>query len=258
MKEALHAEWTKLRTLAGTAWLLIGTVALTVGMSAAVCAAVEYSAASSHQDPTKISLAGVDLGQTIVAILAVLAITGEYSTGMIRTTLTATPKRHTVLAAKSAIVGAVTLAAGATAVLGCVAVGRLILPGRGFTEAHGYQLLSFADGPTLRAAGGSVLYFALIALLSLGVATIVRDSAIAIAIVLGLLYLFPIVASLVTDPDWQRRLQQIGPMTAGRAIRSTTNLDDLPIGPWAGVAVLAGWAAAAVVGGGLLLRARDA
>ena len=63
---------------------------------------------------------------------------------------------------------------------------------------------------------------------------------------------------MVTDPDWQRHLQQIGPMTAGLAIQTTINLDDLPISPWAGLGVLAAWAAAALLAGGLLLRARDA
>ena len=252
------AEWTKLRTLPGTGWLLLGAVALTVGISAAVCAAVEYSPSNPDQDLAKISLAGIDVGQTIIAMLAVLAITGEYSSGMIRTTLTATPKRRTVLAAKALIVGAVTLVVGAVAALGSVAVGRLILPGRGFTEAHGFPLLSLTDGLTLRATAGSVLYLFLIALLSLGVATIVRESAIGIAAVLGLVFLFPIVASLVADPDWQRRLQRIGPMTAGLAIQRTTNLDDLPIGPWAGMGVLTAWAAIALLAGGMALRARDA
>ena len=73
--------------------------------------------------------------------------------------------------------------------------GRLLLPGNGFTTAHGYPLLSLGDGPTLRAAAGSVLYLALIALLSLGIATPVRDSAAAIGVVLGLLYLFPIISA---------------------------------------------------------------
>jgi hypothetical protein len=84
------------------------------------------------------------------------------------------------------------------------------------------------DGPTLRAAAGSVLYLALIALLSLGTATAVRDSATAIGIVLGLLYLFPIIAQLVTDPHWQRHLQQLGPMTAGLTIQATTTCAACP------------------------------
>jgi ABC-2 type transport system permease protein len=94
------------------------------------------------------------------------------------------------------------LAAGTIAVLGSVLAGRLILPGNGITPAHGYAPLSLADGPVLRAAAGSVLYLALVGLLSLGVATAVRDSATAIGIVLGLLYLFPMIAAAATNPDW--------------------------------------------------------
>ncbi len=80
----------------------------------------------------------------------------------------------------------------------------------------------------------------------------------AIGVVLGLLYLFPILAQVVSDPDWRQRLQQVGPMTAGLAIQATTGLDRLPISPWGGLGVLAAWAATALVAGGLLLRLRDA
>jgi ABC-2 type transport system permease protein len=139
-----------------------------------------------------------------------------------------------------------------------VLTGRFILPGHGFTAARGFPPLSLADGPVLRAAAGSVLYLALIALLSLGAATAVRDSAAAIGTALGLLYLFPLVAAVVTDPHWQRHLEQIGPMSAGLAIQATTGLRTLPLSPWAGLGVLAAWAAAALLTGGLLLRRRDA
>jgi ABC-2 type transport system permease protein len=110
----------------------------------------------------------------------------------------------------------------------------------------------------LRAAAGSVLYLALIALLSLGLATAVRDSAVAIGAVLGLLYLFPILSQVVSAPDWQRHLEQIGPMSAGLEIQASTGLRSLPISPWAGLGVLAAWAAAALLAGGLLLSMRDA
>ncbi len=258
MRQALHAEWTKLRTVAGTFWLLLGVVALTVGLSAMVAAAITCPSAGCDQDPAKLSLTGIQLGQTLVAILAVLAISSEYSSGMIRITLSAMPRRTTVLAAKAAIVSGLVLAAGTIAVLASVLAGRLLLPGHGFTAAHGYSLLSLGDGPVLRAAAGSVLYLALIALLSLGVATAVRDSATAIGVVLGLLFLFPIIIQSVTDPHWQRHLRQISPMTAGLTIQATTNLRSLPISPWAGLGVLAAWAAAALLAGGLLLRLRDA
>jgi ABC-2 type transport system permease protein len=115
------------------------------------------------------------------------------------------------------------------------------------------------DGPALRAAAGSVLYLALIALLSLGLATALRDSAASITVTLGLLYIVPVLADLGTlDPAWEHRLQRYGPMTAGLAIQGTKNLNKLPIGPWPGLGVLAAWAAAALLAGGLLLRLRDA
>jgi ABC-2 type transport system permease protein len=258
MRPALRAEWTKLRTVASPRWLLLGTIAVTVALSAAVTSVMTCGAAGCGGDTTKLSLTGVELGQALVAILAAGVISGEYSTGMIRTTLTAMPHRATMLAAKAVTLTSVVAAAGTVAVLGSLLAGRLILPGHGFTAARGYPALSLADGPTLRAAVGSVLYLTLIALLSLGIAAAMRDSATSIGIVLGLLYLFPIISEAIADPHWQRLLQRIGPMSAGLAIQATTDLRSLPISPWAGLGVLAAWAAAALLAGGLLLRMRDA
>jgi ABC-2 type transport system permease protein len=215
MKHELHAEWTKLRTVTGTGWLLLAIIILTVALSAAAAASVTRTSASCNYDAAKLSLTGVHLGQVAVAMLSVLAICAEYSTGMIRTTLAAMPRRPTVLAAKAAILTSMTLAAG------------------------------------------TVLYLGLIALLSLGIATAVRDSAVAIGVVVGLLYLFPLILHMITDPDWQQRLWRISPMDAGLTIQATTKLPSLPISPWAGLGVLAAWAAAALLGGGLLLRLRD-
>jgi ABC-2 type transport system permease protein len=256
--QALRAEWTKARTTSSAGWLLLATVVSTLALSAVAVADVDHTSAGARLDVTRLSLVGIYLGQAVVAILAVLAISNEYSSGMIRTTLAALPRRPAVLAAKAVIIAGATLAVGVVAVVGCLLVGRFALPGRGFTPAHGYALLSLANGPTLRAAVGSVIYLVLIALLSLGVATAVRDSATSVGIVLGMLYLFPIFAQLVGDPHWQRRLQQIGPMTAGLAIQATVNLRALPIGPWAGLGVLAAWTAAALIVGGLVLWLRDA
>jgi ABC-2 type transport system permease protein len=207
---------------------------------------------------TKLSLIGVELGQALVAILAVLVISGEYSSGMIRTTLAAMPRRATVLAAKAITLTGVVAAAGTIAVLGSLLAGRFILTRHGLTAAPGYPALSPADGPTLRATVGSILYLALIALLSLGIAAIVRDSATSIGVILGLLYLLPILSQVIGDPHWQRLLQQIGPMSAGLTIQATTDLHSLPLSPWAGLGVTTGWAAAALAAGGLLLRKRDA
>ena len=258
LREALHAEWTKLRTVPSTAWLLITAIVLTVGVSTLATVAVKCPA-SCGEDTTKLSLTGILLGQAAVAVLAVLVVTGEYSSGMIRLTLTAVPRRTTALAAKAVIVTGVVLAAGAVAVLGSVLAGHFILSGSGFTGAHGSLPLSLGAEPTLRAAAGSVLYLALIALLSLGLATALRDSGATIAVVLALLYVVPVLTELGTlDPTWQHRLQRYGPMTAGLAIQATRNIAKLPIGPWPGLGVLAAWAAAALLAGGLLLWLRDA
>jgi len=258
MRYALNAEWTKLRTLPGTFWLLLAAAALTVAVSAAAAAATSCPAGHCAEDPAKICLTGIYLGQAVVAVMAVMVVSGEYSTGMIRLTLAAMPGRISVLAAKAVVLTGLVLVTGAAAVTAALLAGRLILPGHGISPAHGYPALSITDGPVLRAAAGSVLYLALIALLSLGAAAALRESAAAIGGVLGLLYLFPIIAAVAGSPDLARHLQQIGPMTAGLAIQATTNLSSLPISPWAGLGVLAAWAAGALLAGGLVFRLRDA
>ena len=258
MMRSLRAEWTKLRTLASTFWLLLAAAALTVAVGVAVAAPVRCPSGGCADDPAKISLTGIYLGQAVVAILAVLVVSGEYGTGMIRLTLAATPRRVTLLAAKAAVLTGLVLVTGTVAVLGSLLAGGFILPSHGIGPANGYRAISFSDGQVLRAGLGSVLYLALIALLSLGAATALREAAVAIGVVLGLLYVLPIVAVFDGNATLSRHLEQIAPMTAGLAIQATTSLNTLPISPWAGLGVLAAWAAGALVLGGLLLRLRDA
>ena len=256
--DALHAEWTKLRTVAGPGWLLLAAIALTAGVGSIAAHAVNCPGGGCQVDPARVSLTGIYLSQAIVAIVAVTSVSGEYSTGMIRLTLTAVPRRWQVLAAKAAVVSASTLAAGAVAVLASMLAGRLLLYGHGITPARGYEAISLSSGPVLRAAAGSVLYLMLIALLSTGIAAAIRDSAASIGLVLGLLYLFPLITSVVDNEQVQRHLNQISPMTAGLYIQATTNLRSLPLTPWQGLGVLAAWAAGALLAGGLLLSLRDA
>lgn len=226
MRRALRAEWTKMRTVAGPRWLLLGAIAATVALSAgAASVATCTSAGCGGMTRTRLGLIGVELGQAPVAVLAVRAVAGEYGTGMIRTTLTAMPRRATALAAKAVTLTGLVAAAGTVAVLGSLLAGRLILP------AH-------ADAAPA-AAAGSVLHLILVALLGLGVATVVRDSATGIGVVLGLLYVLPVLSRAIGDPYWQRLLQQIGPHSAAPG-------------------VTAGWAAAALAAGGVLLHVRDA
>ncbi len=256
VKPALHAEWTKLRTTAGPAWLLLASVALTVALGAAVMAAITCPHRGCDLDATRLSLTGIYLSQAPVAILAVLAFSSEYSTGLISTTLIAVPHRAVVLTTKAIILTLTMAVAGGIALLATFLVARVLLPANGFTSAHGYPPPSLANGPTLRAYAGSVLYLVLIALLSLGIAALVRDSAAAIGTALGLLYLPPILA-LSLAPDWQRLLHQTAPMSAGLTIQTTALPSTAPLGPWAGLGVLAAWAACALLAGSFLLQRRD-
>jgi len=259
----LRAEWTKVRTLPGISWLLLAAAALTITVGAATaaafhCAGAACSPAVTGADPAKISLTGVYLGQVLVAVLAVLVVGGEYGTGMILVTFTAMPRRLAVLLSKAAVVTGLTLAASLVGVLGSVLAGRLLLPPRGMTAANGYTVLSLGNGADLRAAFGSMLYLVLIALLALGITTAVRDSGVAIGLVLGLLFLFPIVTAIISDHTLARHLEQASPMIAGQYIEATTGVKSLPLTPWQGVGVLALWAVGALLLGGLLLRFRDA
>jgi ABC-2 type transport system permease protein len=250
---AVRSEWTKLRTSPGIFWLAACVVVATAGGSA-FAAGVTTCAASREctLDPARTSLTGVYLGQAVVAILGVLVVGTEYSTGTMRLTLAAVPRRICVLAAKAGVVVAIVGAVGALSTILSLLTGRWLLAGSGLPP------LDLDAGAVLRAATGTVLYLVLVALLSLGIATVVRDSATAIGTVLALLYVLPIVAQAVSDDDLRRHLKQAGPMTAGLSVQTTRGLDELPIGPWQGLAVVAGWAAGALVVAAVLLTRRDA
>ena len=258
LTRALHAEWTKLRTVAGPGALLLAAIALTAAVGAIAANAVTCPGGGCQVDPARVSLTGIYLGQAVVAIVAVTAVSGEYSTGMMRLTLTATPRRWRVLAAKAAVVGTATLVTGAVAVLASVLAGRLLLARHGIDPAHGYEALS------LGGRGGAARRRRLGALPDADRAARPRrrrhdprlrgghrDRARPAVPV-------PDRGRRRRQPSWHRHLDQISPMTAGLYIQATTNLRALPLTPWQGLGVLAAWAAGALLAGGLLLRLRDA
>jgi ABC-2 type transport system permease protein len=257
LREAVFAEWTKLRSISSNTWLLLAAIAVTVATSG-LATSVEKCSAGCTTDPAKLSLTGIQLGQAIVVIVAVMLVSGEHSNGMIRFSLTAVPRRSVMLAAKSTVISVVVAVVSAVAVLGSVLAGQIFLPGNGFTAANGAAPLFLGSGLMLRAAGGSVLYLVLIALLSIGLATALRDSALAITVVLGLLYIFPVIGYALLNHAWQTRIERFAPMNAGLAIQSTRNFSTLPIGPWPGLGILAGWTAVALIIGWVLLLWRDA
>lgn len=245
MTPAIRAEWAKSWSDPGTAWLLAGVVVSTVSVGVLVAAASRCPAAGCVTDPAKTSLAGVYLGQALATLVGVLAIGGEYGTGMIRVTLTAMPRRDTMLIAKALVLTCQLLVASALAAGGSMLAGWLILPGHWF------------GGAEWRASFCAMVYLTLIAALSLGVTTVMRDSAAAAGTVLGLLFLFPVAASLVSDRTLERHLEQISPLLAGMDSQAVSGLRNLPLSPWQGLGVVALWAVGALLLGGVLLRLRD-
>ncbi|WP_240529625.1 ABC transporter permease [Streptomyces mangrovisoli] len=243
---ALHAEWTKLRTLASTWWLLAAVPVLTVVLGTAAAASASRtcpSRALCHADTVRLSLTGVWLSQALCLVLGVLAMGAEYGTGTIGVTLAAVPLRRRVLAAKAAVVALSTGVAAAAAVPLALAAARLVVP---------------VPGPQARAAVGSVFCLVLVALLGLGLATLLRDTAAALTLGLGLLYAVPLLAELLPSVSWQHRLQRWAPMPAGLSVQWTRDLDRLVIGPWAGLGVLAAYAVGLLTAGGVAFRLRDA
>ncbi len=186
----LRSELTKLRTVRSTYWTLFTAVVAIVGLGAFLCA--EYVGHYAHIrpeekgnfDPTSFSLNGLLLAQLAVGVLGVLLITSEYSTGMIRATLAAVPQRRTVLAAKALVFIAVTVVLGVAACFAAFLIGQSILSSK-HIEA------SLGDPGVLRAVIGGGLYLTVLGLLALGLGTLIRHSAGAIAALFGLVLVLP-------------------------------------------------------------------
>jgi ABC-type transport system involved in multi-copper enzyme maturation permease subunit len=162
------------------------------------------------------------------------------------------PTRWRVLSAKATALSLLTATAGAAGTLLALLSAGLILPTSGFERP------TLTDAATLRATAGSVLVLTLVALLGLSLATLLRDTAGAITLGLGLLYVVPLLADILHSTAWQHRLQRWAPIPAALSIQATRNLDRLPIGPWPGLGVLAGYAVGLLAVGGVLFRMRDA
>jgi ABC-2 type transport system permease protein len=252
----LLAEWTKLRTVRSSGWALLAVVALTVGLSAFVCSALDTDAgAQTDNDSIAPSVAGVYISQIAVVALAVLAVTQEYASGMIRTTFMATPGRGRVLAAKAVVLGAVTALAGLAASVASFLVGQPILAGNGFVATP------LSDPAALRSVVGSGLYLTVLALFALGLGAILRRPASAISTMLGLLF-GPLIVAMFLPGELQKLALDYGPMTAGLAIQMTKPtgiiVGTVPIAPWTGFAVFSAYAAAALLAAFWLIRLRDA
>lgn len=240
--DVARMEWVKLRTLRST-WV---TLLISLGGALGVAITVGVNTKSPAEDVTNNILAGVALGLLTIGVLGVLVMTGEYSSGMIRATLAAAPSRPRLLAAKTAVFGAVALAVGETAAFISFFAGRAVL-------RPGIPVPDLGQPGVLRAVLLAGAGYCLIGLLGLGIGAIIRHSPAAIGILVGGVYVAAQVLGAVAHSVIPYLpISIVGDSLA--AVRPQAHV----LSAWAGLGVLALYAAAALLAGGILLTRRDA
>ncbi|MDT5026308.1 MAG: type transport system permease protein [Micromonosporaceae bacterium] len=249
----LVSEWIKLRSLRSTVYTLLAAIVMTVGLGMLFSGVMANRWAQldpqelARFDPTGVSLRGVFLAQLAIGVLGVLLISGEHSTGMIRATLSAVPKRLPVLWAKVGVFSVV------AAVLMTAASFLAFLGGQALLGSHGTTL---AAAGVVRAVVGAGLYLTVVGLLGIGLGFIIRNTAGAIATLFGLLLVLPILGEVLPS-TWSQHVVPYLPSNAGQAIMSIHQAPG-DLAPWTGFAVFCGYAAAAIIAAAILLKRRDA
>lgn len=254
----MHSEWSKLRTVRSSYWTLFAAVGAMIGLSAILCAVyvAQYAHVSAADkaifDPASFSLTGTYLAQLAIGVLGVLVITNEYGSGMIRATFAAVPQRLSVLATKALVFAGVTLVVTTAACFVAFILGQSILSAKGVGTSLGAPNV-------LRTIFGTGLYLAVLGLLALGLGTIIRKTAGAIAAVVGLILVLPPIIGLL--PSSMNAVQKFLPSNAGQALTSpgpVRHTSVAHLAPWAGFGVMCLWAAVTLVIAGVTLVRRDA
>jgi ABC-2 type transport system permease protein len=252
---AIGSEWTKFWTVRSTKWSLLVATVLTIGFPilAATVISTHWGTRSAGDrasfNPLDPALIGSQIAQLAIGILGVLVITGEYSTGMIRATLTAVPKRLPVLWAKVAVFGAVTFALMLSAVLVAFFATQAIL-------SRHHASYSWHHPGVARAVVGAALYLVVVAVMTVGLGTILRSTAGGISAFAAIFFVLPPLMNVLPS-SWNTAISPYLPSNAGRAILNLTH-DSSSLAPWPGLALFGGYALLAVAGGAVALKLRDA
>lgn len=252
--DALRSEWTKLRTVRSTFWSLFAAAALGIGLGAIISWA---GANRFNRDPelhfnwngTDHSLRSLTIAQLAFAVLGVLIISGEYSTGMIRTSLAAVAKRSRMLSAKLSVFTVLTLIAGEAIAFATFFLGQALIYGKAPSASIGYPHVA-------RAVIGAGVYLALLALLGAGFGTIVRHAAAGIAVMVAILFVLPGIA-FALPTSWQRPIEEYWPTNAGQQF-AMVHRDAHTLAPWQGLGVMAAFVALVLIAAFVLLERRDA
>ncbi|MEU9314297.1 ABC transporter permease [Streptomyces sp. NPDC048295] len=252
----LTSEWTKIRTVSSTVWTLISAFVVTVAMGAALCALMNAQfddlpmAQRATFDPTLISFSGMVLGQLAMVVFGVLVVGTEYSSGMIRTSLAAVPQRGSFMFSKVAVAGLLALVVGIATSFVSFFLGQALL---------GEHRTSIGAENVLRAVVGGGIYMGLIGIFSMGVATMLRSSMLSLGILMPFFFLVSQILSVVPGA---KKVARYFPDQAGSKIMQVVpdamHSTPAPYGPWGGLGILVAWVAAALIGGYLVLKKRDA
>ncbi|GAA2025964.1 ABC transporter permease subunit [Catenulispora yoronensis] len=269
---ALRSEWTKIRSVRSTVYTLATTCVVTIGIS--VLFAWGQSESTSKQDladfdPVRMSMFGIVFGQLVIVVIGVMTLSSEYSTNMIRTSLSAMPRRGVVYSAKLLVFTAVALVTGMFCSFTSYFIGQIFFRTVHIRELQGNarHVIAVRDLSTtlstphvLRAVIGGGLYLTVSALLAFGLAALLRHTAGAITASIGALFVTFIMTQFLPH-DWAAKVDKWVPFLAGSQIWGVRKLggSDIPmLSPWTGFAMFAAYAAVAIAFGAVLFRRRDA
>ena len=255
LPDVVRSEFTKFRTVRSTYATLVAAFVAVAALGPVQCAlyASRYPNVDAHEkakfSALGLSLNGIQLAQLAIGVLGVLLITSEYATGLIRATFGAVPQRRTVMAAKALVFTA------ATVIVGEIACFIAFFASQAFLSAKHLET-HIGDPGVLRAVIGGGLYLAVLGLLALGLGTVIRYSAGAIATLLGMLFVLPGIVGALPQA-WQNTISQYLPSNAGQQIFAV-RIKPFTLQPWAGLGVFCIYAAVALFAGAILLKRRDA
>ncbi|GGV84078.1 MULTISPECIES: ABC transporter permease [Streptomyces] len=252
--QVVRSEWTKIRSVASTAWTLSLAVVVTLALGVLISALSRRESGSMDPrarlsfDPTLVSFAGMTLGQLAMIVFGVLVVSTEYSTGMIRTSLAAVPRRGVFLASKVAVATALALVVGMATSFAAFFLGQAMLGPLG---------TSLGEPGVLRAVVGGGLYMTLIAVFSMGIATMLRSPLLSLGILMPFFFL---ISNILGNVSATKKVGRFLPDQAGSRIMEVVPraADDTPYGPWGGLGIMVLWVVAALAGGYAVLRRRDA
>jgi ABC-2 type transport system permease protein len=256
----LAAEWTKIRSVRSTVWTLVLFVVITIGLTALLSWLVSSSwygpraaprDARVLTDPVGFILgAGLNLGQLTICVLGVLVISTEYTTGVIRASLLAVPKRLPMLAAKAVVLAALLFVVAEIVCFASFFVGSAIL--------HSHVVVTLSEPNVTRAVVGAGLSLTALGLFALGIGGIIRHTAGAITTVIGIVFVLPILSGLLPG-SWGAHVNGYLPEQAGALIaQQHPPAGGNVLSAWEGFGVFCIWCALSLAVCAYLLQRRDA